>query len=359
MMGMSELFRHDIIRSTESWEEVPTTSSQDERFELRPGDLLFGRRSLTREGAGKVSLFSALAQNAVFESSLIRVRLDRQLTCPEFYFHYFRSPQGRGNMEQIVEQVAVSGIRSSDLGQLRVPVPPLSEQKRIAAVLTGFDDLVETNRRLSSDLRSLLFAKYEVLARDRDTSPFGEVASLVRDQWKPGHEHPGNYLGLEHFATDGAGLIGSGDADGVNGTSLRFQPGDVLYGKLRPYFRKVARPGFAGICSPEIWVLRAQAGYPQSLVHALAHMASFSEAATAGSTGTRMPRADWKHISTVQVPALRTSDLDPDVLDGLETLWAVACDLDQESTELSRQRDELLPLLMSGKVRARDLEAVA
>ncbi|WP_165607427.1 restriction endonuclease subunit S [Rothia kristinae] len=358
MLGMSELFKDDILRSEDDWELVPASATQCERFGLRREDLLFGRRSLTRAGAGKVSIIDHETR-AVFESSLIRVRLDRRRSDPVFFFHYFRSPEGRANMEQIVEQVAVAGIRSSDLSRLRVPLPPLDEQERIAGVLGTFDDLIEVNRLLSRDLLSLLFAKYEALAEGRPTTSFGNVAHLVRDQWKPGSEGPSRYLGLEHFATEGAGIAGVGDVASVQSVSLRFRPGDVLYGKLRPYFRKVARPGFAGLCSSEIWVLRARDEYPQSLVHALTHAASFSEAASAGSTGTRMPRADWKHVSTLPVPDLRPSEVSAEVLAGLESLWSAACDLDDENYNLTRQRDELLPLLMSGRVRVRDLEAVA
>lgn len=241
----------------------------------------------------------------------------------------------------------------------RVPlaVPPLEEQERIAGVLGAFDNLIETNRRLARDLMSLMFEQYGVLARDQPLTTFGTVARLVRDQWKPGSEGPDLYLGLEHFATDGAGLSGIGSSSSVQSVSLRFARGDVLYGKLRPYFRKVARPGFDGLCSSEVWVLRAQEGYPQSLVHALAHSPRFSEVAMAGSGGTRMPRADWKQVSTLPVPDLGSSALSQVDLDGLEALWRTACELDDECHDLARQRDELLPLLMSGKVRVRDMES--
>lgn len=76
----------------------------------------------------------------------------------------------------------------------------------------------------------------------------------------------------------------------------------------------------------------------------------------AGSGGTRMPRADWKQLSALPVPDLRSSAFSATELDGLEALWSAACELDDESQDLARQRDELLPLLMSGKLRVRDVE---
>lgn len=273
------------------------------------------------------------------------------------YLRYFlQSDFGRQRLLSMATGSTVSGIRQELLRQVKVPLPPLEEQERIAGVLGAFDDLIETNRRLARDLMSLLFEQYGVLGRDQPLTTFGTVARLVRDQWKPGSEGPDLYLGLEHFATDGAGLSGVGLSSSIQSVSLRFARGDVLYGKLRPYFRKVARPGFDGLCSSEIWVLRAQEGYPQSLVHALAHSPRFSEVAMAGSGGTRMPRADWKQVSTLPVPDLGSSAMSQNDLDGLEALWRTACELDDESQDMTRQREELLPLLMSGKVRVRDVE---
>lgn len=325
------------------------------RVRPRRGDTLFSYETRIGEAA-----FWDRDDEAVLGRRMGLLRPRPGIVDPRFLSLAYRSDQ----FQEVIRLGTLHGatvdrIPVGDLPNWRIAVPPVEEQERIATVFGAFDDLIEANGGLSQRLLSLLFTKYEALAQAAPVTPFGNVAHLVRDQWHPGDEGPRKYLGLEHFGTEGAGLIGAGSPADVQSVSLRFRRGDVLYGKLRPYFRKVSRPGFAGLCSSEIWVLRAQHGYPQSLVHALAHATSFSEAASAGSTGTRMPRADWKHISTLLVPDLRCSDIDTEVLASLEALWAAACDLHDESDELGRQRDELLPLLMSGKVRVRGLEAVA
>lgn len=168
----------------------------------------------------------------------------------------------------------------------------------------------------------------------------------MEDEW---------YLGLEHFGTGGVGLTTRGTTEGITSQSQRFDPGDVLYGKLRPYFQKVARPGFGGVCSGEIWVLRAVEGYPQAALHAVVHNKRFSEIATAGSGGTKMPRADWRHMAEFPVPDVR-GVLTRSGAQALEDLWSAACELRAEGDNLTGQRDELLPLLMSGKVRVSEVE---
>jgi type I restriction enzyme S subunit len=62
--------------------------------------------------------------------------------------------------------------------------------------------------------------------------------------------------------------------------------------------------------------------------------------------------ADWD----VEVPALEQQEY---VADVLRSLHAVTDQADRESARLATVRDEILPLLMSGKVRVKDAEAVA
>lgn len=350
MVNMKELFANDVITDQHS-DLVPIDESQLDKWSLIDGDLLFGRRSLTLAGAGKVSIVRKPPHRSVFESSMIRVRLDPSNAVPSFYYYLFKSHSGRQIMETIVEQVAVAGIRSSDLARVKVPVPPVDEQRRIASVLGALDDLIETNRQAIADLRSVAQASFDAASRDGDVVPFSEIAVQVRDSVSGPDLISGTpYLGLEHFATDGGGITGRGDASDVDSNKSRFRAGDVLYGKLRPYFRKVDRPGFDGVCSTEIWVLRPLAAWSAAMLDAIVSRPEFTEFAMAGSGGTRMPRANWNHVETM--PVAVPSEMYRAKLDThLEDLWRARVQLSEEIADLTTARDELLPLLMSGKVR--------
>ena len=85
----------------------------------------------------------------------------------------------------------------------------------------------------------------------------GDYATLVNESVKPDQvadDFP--YIGLEHIEADALRLNGIGKAGEVSSNKLKFRAGDTLFGKLRPYFRKVIQPTFDGICSTDIWVLR-------------------------------------------------------------------------------------------------------
>ena len=80
-----------------------------------------------------------------------------------------------------------------------------------------------------------------------------------------------------------------------NKIGLRFHEGDVLYGKLRPYLQNWLLPSFSGIAVGDFWVLQPQ-NTDSGFVYRLIQTKQFDEVANQ-STGTKMPRADWKLVS--------------------------------------------------------------
>jgi type I restriction enzyme S subunit len=125
--------------------------------------------------------------------------------------------------------------------------------------------------------------------------PLNKLAGLIKDQWQPGAEKI-PYIGLEHIAQQSLTLTGVGESTAVESNKFRFANGDILFGKLRPYFRKVVQVGFDGICSTDIWVVRALEGCDQRYLFYFLANPLFIERATKANTGTRMPRADWSFL---------------------------------------------------------------
>ena len=144
MINMGELFAHDRIYDI-PMELVPLNTAEKINAKIEPGDLLFARQSLVLEGAGKCSIVMETSPLTVFESHLIRVRLDSTKALPLFYYYYFKSPLSP--MKSIVSQCAQAGIRSNDLRELMVNAPPIKQQHQIARALSAYDDLIENNQK--------------------------------------------------------------------------------------------------------------------------------------------------------------------------------------------------------------------
>lgn len=141
MINMGELFAHNIIR------DIPMELSPKERlkFLVQENDLLFARQSLVAAGAGKCSIVKQLNEETTFESHLIRVRLDEQICNPLYYYYLFQLPYNP--IKSIVNQCAQAGIRGKELSKVKVPRPKIKTQTRIASILSSYDDSIENNNK--------------------------------------------------------------------------------------------------------------------------------------------------------------------------------------------------------------------
>ncbi|WP_419640256.1 restriction endonuclease subunit S [Thiolapillus sp.] len=126
---------------------------------------------------------------------------------------------------------------------------------------------------------------------------FGDVAELIRNTVHPRDIDEVPYIGLEHIEEGTLKLGGYGSSKDVDSAKSAFHEGDILFGKLRPYFRKVIRAPFDGVCSTDIWVIRSKNGVDQDYLYYWMAAEDFVEFATSGSEGTRMPRAKWEYVS--------------------------------------------------------------
>ena len=81
-------------------------------------------------------------------------------------------------------------------------------------------------------------------------------------------------------------------------TGIVFHKGDVIYGKLRPYLQNWLLPSFNGLAVGDFWVLQPQ-NADSSFLYRLIQSRQFDEVANQ-STGTKMPRSDWKLVSKTE-----------------------------------------------------------
>jgi type I restriction enzyme S subunit len=135
-------------------------------FKLERGDLLFNRTN-SQDLVGKTSLFES-DDPFVFASYLIRLRIDIAQAIPAFVNSYL-------NRENVVRQVQMlatrgvsqSNISASKLGRFPLPVPPISEQREIAAAGQACDRKIETLDAERERLEELFNAMLEELMSGR------------------------------------------------------------------------------------------------------------------------------------------------------------------------------------------------
>ena len=183
IVNMGELFAHPRLRAV-PMKRLELSESENDRFLITAGDLLFARRSLVAEGAGKCCAVLNVDEPTTFESSIIRARPDPTRADYLYLYYFFNSALGLYHLDTIRRQVAVAGITGSDLTNLDIPVPPLPEQRAIAHILGALDDKIELNRRMNETLEAMARALFKSWFVDFDPV---RAKIAARDTGLPSH----------------------------------------------------------------------------------------------------------------------------------------------------------------------------
>ena len=396
MVNMGELFAHRRIGPIEM-DRVPLSPAESS-FLLQPDDLLFARQSLVLSGAGQCSIFLGHDEPVTFESHLIRCRINKAKADPRFLFYLFGSSVGRQILEPIIQQGAgASGLKASDLACLELPNVPLPSQISIANCLSSLDDRIDHNRALAAKLEAIARRLFKSWFVDFDPvrpkaaceEPAGladDIAALFPDRlvdsklgetpdgWKVGKisdfstnvrigctpsqfSSEDFYVGLEHFDRRCLTLWNGGSGDDATSNKSRFSKGDLLFGKLRPYFHKVAIAPTGGICSTDILVIRCTDSAYREFMYLSLFQDEVIQYVSDASGGTRMPRTNWETLAGYacvipsRLVALAFGEI---VAPMIETMMQCV----SENAALTKIRDLLLPRLISGKLRIADAESL-
>jgi type I restriction enzyme S subunit len=127
---------------------------------------------------------------------------------------------------------------------------------------------------------------------------FDQLADQITQRVMPAEADVERYVGLEHLDPDSLCIRRWGDPSEVESTKLRFEPGDIIFGKRRVYQRKVAVADTEGICSAHAMVLRPK---PDTVLSEFLpfFMQSdlFMERALGISVGSLSPTINWKALA--------------------------------------------------------------
>ena len=291
-----------------------------------------------------------------------------------FLMSYIQS----ANISGYITGTAQPKLSQRNLKAIRLLLPPLPTQRKIAAGLSAYDDLIENNTRRIKILEEMASAIYRewfvefrfpghegvemveselgLIPQGWEVGKLGDLAESVRRNIKPSdinQETP--YFGLEHLPRKSIALSNWDTVDSINSAKLAFKKGEILFGKIRPYFHKVGVAPLDGICSSDTIVIRPKRNECFATTLSCVSSEHFIKYATMTSQGTKMPRADWKVL--VKYPVVippeqitqRFSSFVRDVVDKIQNLIF-------QNINLRQTRDLLLPKLISGEIDVSELD---
>ncbi len=151
---------------------VPATESQRERYELRRGDILFNNTN-SPALVGKTAFFDEDGLY-LFSNHMTRIRVDSELADPRYVARYLHWAWGQGMFRRLVTQwVNQAAISRGQLGAVSIPLPPLSEQRRIVEILDQADRLRRLRAEADAKADRILPALFIKMFGDPATNPMG------------------------------------------------------------------------------------------------------------------------------------------------------------------------------------------
>lgn len=292
--------------------------------------------------------------------------------------------------EFVQKQIGASDETGSTVSNLRIPalkellIPLLDRAEEIGAILSALDAKIDLNNRINAELEALVKTIYDywfvqfdfpdahgrpykssggamvwndTLKREIpagwDTVPLEVLVDVVKEGVSPASLDAATpYVGLEHISRKSIALSDWSRADMATSQKTAFRSGDILFGKIRPYFHKVALASFDGVASTDAIIMRPRKPDFAGLALETIFSNEFVDAATASSTGSKMPRADWSVMRNycVAVPG-KSSETLATYQDLFQPIAEKIASHVRQNRELTQLRDWLLPLLMNGQVR--------
>ena len=340
----------DIVPPQINWANVPyckIDESDQARFSLQLGDIVIARTGAT---VGYAKLIRD-SEPAVFASYLVRVRIDSNKADAGYVGRIVESEVYRRFVLSRIGGAAQPNANAKVLSAFRLPIPQKAIQRRIASILSAYDDLIENNRRRISLLE--------------------QAARLLYREWFvrlrfPGHEQ----VRMEDGVPEGWGRMPLGDL-------LILQRGFDLPAKNReegPYpiyastgingYHKLAkvkgpgivtgRSGSLGIVmyvsgdfwplNTTLWVKEYKRVGPLFALHLLSGMKL--EQYNGGAAVPTLNRNDVHRIEVLCPPGDILSLFD----EYLSPLYQQIEMLERSAKLLAKARDLLLPRLMNGDI---------
>lgn len=336
--------------------------------------------------SGRCALVPKDAPIGVMDSHLLRLRFNNDLDLRFLAFIIDEAPYLKQQIFIAGKGSIMHGLNSNMIKNLSLAIPPLSEQTAIVRYLDYMDRRIRRYINAKKKLIALLEEEKQAIIHNavtRGLDPdvrlkpsgvewlgdvpehwellrFKSVMKNVVEQTSEAYSDD-PYIALENVESWTGRLKNLNNEIVFDSTVKRFQKGDVLFGKLRPYLAKVTQPDSNGVCVGEFFVLRPyNAGINVSFMERLLRSKPIIDAINNTTYGAKMPRANWHFVGGMivcipplpeQVAIVYYLDKETDIID--ETITRTH----RQITLLQEYRTRLIADVVTGKLDVREAAA--
>lgn len=331
---------------------------KNENGKLDKNDIVMVASNSNPNLVGRSALVTEKEKGMRFASFLVRLRLDNTILLSHYAHLFLLTPTFKRELRRkIATTSGIYNLRKDHIEKIKIPLPPLEIQKQIVERLdkiVGAQKLNDSLIQKTDELfQSLLHKELNPAGKNWEVKKLGVVFDRITDAILP-TKHPEqkfNFIGLENIESNTSRLVNISPVQGkfIKSTKTRFKIGDVLYGKLRPYLNKVWLADFDGICSTDIWALRAKEGIilPQ-LLGAILQQSSIVQKSSASMAGANLPRANKDVFDRIAI-ALPPIEIQKQIVAKLSAVQDYEKQLLGQKAKLKELFDSALAKSMSNK----------
>ena len=221
---------------------------------------------------------------------------------PEFL--YYLSTTLTQKLLSISGSATLNFVAISKLKEIKITYPPISEQQRIVTkldlVFTEIDKEIHFNKKklLQINLFNQALLKSEFNIESKKT----QLSNVVDYDKKNSQGSNLPYVGMENISRETMKIVGKIDIPKKTSSTFMFNSSHVLFGRLRPYLKKILLPDFIGQCSTEIFCLKPNERVNKKFLAYWLLSPIISYQINNSSTGARMPRANMSELLNYQFP---------------------------------------------------------
>lgn len=309
--------------------------------------------------SGTIGQIAYIPEDSLYDEYLcsqrqFRVSFDSSMVYVPYLVFHFHTFEGQNKILSFANQTGVPALSQplKNFKKIRLCLPSLQEQRRIASIVETINDKIENNIKINDNLADLLQTIYQgrfgndILAVNQGV--LSDICSYSTDKVAVSELNVRTYFSTENMLS---GKAGSTEATSLPTTSqtTACHKGDTLISNIRPYFKKIVYCEDKCGCSTDVLCFTPSQPCYSAYLFSTLYADKFFAFMVAGSKGTKMPRGDKQQIMTY--PVVLPSE---EELAGFNTIASPL--LEQiysnraENKRLSILRDTLLPKLMSGEI---------
>ena len=179
IVGVSDLYRHNAVDGQE-FRRVPLTNEELSVYSLQEGDLIYGESSLVLDGIAKTLYVTKRGSGTAFAWHTRRFRVNRKRVDPSFLNYALHSEKARQQVMAVATQTALTGITTTDFFNTEILLPSLTEQRKIARILSTVDAVIEKTEAA--------IAKYKAIKAGMMRDLFARGIDLATGKVRPSYE---------------------------------------------------------------------------------------------------------------------------------------------------------------------------